>query len=80
MGRLEPEKGYPALFRALLSARAQRPLRLLLLGEGVVCAELEALVPQLDLGDASLRALDPSAGIAGQAEPQARRLRNTMQR
>ncbi len=52
VGRLKSEKDYPTLLRAFARARARRPLRLLVLGEGGDRAELERLVRQLELDEA----------------------------
>ena len=50
-GRLTRQKDYPALIRAFAIVRANRPLRLMILGEGEARGELEALVRELGLGD-----------------------------
>lgn len=47
MGRLVPQKDYPTLLRAL--ARCDAALRLIILGEGPLLAELEALCARLGL-------------------------------
>jgi glycosyltransferase involved in cell wall biosynthesis len=49
VGKLKPQKDYPTLIRAFARARSQRPLRLLVLGEGELRATLETLV--CDLGE-----------------------------
>jgi glycosyltransferase involved in cell wall biosynthesis len=48
-GRLTLQKDYPTLLRAFAAVRAQRPARLLILGEGEARTELEALVRTLKL-------------------------------
>lgn len=54
-GRLEAQKDFPTLIRAFALLRAQRPCRLVILGEGSRRPELEALVAELDLSsDVSL--------------------------
>lgn len=50
-GRFVVEKGFDVLLRAFASVRAQRPAKLLLLGDGPLRSELEALVRQLGIGD-----------------------------
>lgn len=56
VGRLEPVKGYPTLlkaFRRVLDDPAvDRPVRLVLAGDGSMRAGLETLAAELDLGDA----------------------------
>jgi glycosyltransferase involved in cell wall biosynthesis len=52
VGRLKPQKDYGTLLRALAQARAQRDLRLIILGEGSQRAELERLAGELGVGDA----------------------------
>lgn len=53
-GRLKPQKDFPTLIRAFALLRAQRPCRLVILGEGSLRAELTELVAELDLtGDVS---------------------------
>jgi glycosyltransferase involved in cell wall biosynthesis len=47
VGRLNPQKDYPTLLRAFAEIHAQRPVRLLILGEGSERAALEALAQQL---------------------------------
>lgn len=47
VGKLKPQKDYPTLLQAFAAARARRPLRLLVLGEGDLRPELERLVRQL---------------------------------
>lgn len=48
-GRLVPQKNFPLLLRAFAKLRAQRPARLLILGEGKQRTRLEALVQELGL-------------------------------
>ncbi len=52
MGRLEPQKDFATLLRAVAAARARRELRLIVLGEGSLRAELEALARELGIADA----------------------------
>lgn len=47
VGRLHRDKDYPTLLAAFARLRAQRPVRLLILGEGPLRTELEALTRQL---------------------------------
>src|SRR3546814_17547736 len=47
-GRLSPEKDFPTLIRAFALLRAQRPLRLAILGEGGQRQALEAQIGRLD--------------------------------
>ncbi len=49
-GRLTPQKNFPLLLRAFARLRADRPARLLILGEGRERPRLEALVQELGLG------------------------------
>jgi len=51
VGRLTEQKDFPTLIRAFARLRAQRPARLMILGEGELREELEALVHSLDLTD-----------------------------
>lgn len=51
VGRLSSEKDFSVLIRAFAKVRAQLPCRLVILGEGELRAELEALVVQLGLID-----------------------------
>ena len=51
VGRLSREKDFPTLMRAFASVRRQRPVRLLILGEGPEREKLEALARQLGLSD-----------------------------
>ena len=50
VGRLQPEKDYPTLLRAFARLRKARPARLLILGEGPLRAELQALAEALGIG------------------------------
>jgi len=50
VGRLAPAKDYPTLLRAFAKVRAQRPARLLILGEGSERPALEALIQELAIG------------------------------
>lgn len=54
VGRLHPQKDYPTLLRALSIVRRTRPARLLILGEGPLQGELEALRGRLGLDDVVL--------------------------
>jgi glycosyltransferase involved in cell wall biosynthesis len=49
VGKLKVQKDYPTLLRAFARARLQRPLRLLVLGEGELRTRLEKLVCDLDV-------------------------------
>ncbi len=49
VGRLTAQKNFPLLIRAVARVRRQRPVRLLILGEGEERAALEALVHDLGL-------------------------------
>jgi glycosyltransferase involved in cell wall biosynthesis len=51
VGRLSPQKDYPTLIQAFGEVRRNRPLRLLILGEGEERPALEALIRQLGLQD-----------------------------
>lgn len=51
VGRLAPQKEFQTLIRAFALANAERPLRLLILGEGSEQAALEALVRELKISD-----------------------------
>ena len=48
-GRLVPQKDFPTLLRAFARVRARRPARLMILGEGKLRAELEALASTLGI-------------------------------
>ncbi len=50
-GRLAPEKGYPDLIEAMKLVNERTPVRLLMLGEGPLRAELQHLIDESDLGD-----------------------------
>jgi glycosyltransferase involved in cell wall biosynthesis len=50
-GRLLPQKNFPLLLQAFARLRAQRPVRLIIFGEGNARAQLEALVGELKLGN-----------------------------
>jgi glycosyltransferase involved in cell wall biosynthesis len=52
VGRLTAQKDFPTLIKAVAHLRQEREVRLLILGEGELRAELEALVRQLRLDDA----------------------------
>lgn len=52
VGRLAPQKDFATLLRAVALVQQQRAVRLLILGEGGLRAELEALVQQLGLAAA----------------------------
>jgi glycosyltransferase involved in cell wall biosynthesis len=49
VGRLVPQKDYPTLLRAFAVLRAQRPIRLVILGNGKQHADLQALSIQLGI-------------------------------
>ncbi len=51
VGSLSPPKDFPALIRAFASVRANRPARLIILGEGEARSDLEGLVRSLGLED-----------------------------
>ena len=51
VGRLTEQKDFPNLIRAFALVRAQRPARLMILGEGELRPQLEALVHELGLQD-----------------------------
>jgi glycosyltransferase involved in cell wall biosynthesis len=51
VGRLSPQKDFGTLIRAVSRVRLERPVRLLILGEGNERARLESLVGDLSLGD-----------------------------
>lgn len=50
-GRLAPQKNFPLLLQAFALLRRQRPARLLILGEGRLRPQLEALIAELGLGE-----------------------------
>jgi glycosyltransferase involved in cell wall biosynthesis len=49
VGRLTAQKDFPTLIRAFALIRQQRPVRLMILGEGPLRAELTALIESLEL-------------------------------
>lgn len=49
VGRLERQKDYPTLLRAFAKLRSQRPVRLVILGQGRLRAELEEMTESLGL-------------------------------
>ena len=51
-GRLAPEKGFPDLIKAVRIVNESRPVRLLILGEGPMAAELEQLIDDEGVRDA----------------------------
>jgi glycosyltransferase involved in cell wall biosynthesis len=51
VGRLSPEKEFGTVIRAVAELAAQRPVRLMVLGEGVERPALEALVDELGVRD-----------------------------
>ncbi len=51
VGRLNPQKDYPTLFRALAKVRQNRKVRLIVLGEGPDRSSLERLSDQLGISD-----------------------------
>ena len=50
-GRLTTPKDFPTLLRAFALVRAQRPARLMILGEGELCTELEHLAARLGIAE-----------------------------
>jgi glycosyltransferase involved in cell wall biosynthesis len=50
-GRLTTQKDFPTLLRAFALVRAQRPARLMILGEGELRADLERLAEQLGIAE-----------------------------
>jgi glycosyltransferase involved in cell wall biosynthesis len=61
LGRLVPAKGFDILIEAIAQLRAQRPARLLILGEGPERGSLEARIEQLGLGaDCRLPGYEPN--------------------
>jgi glycosyltransferase involved in cell wall biosynthesis len=51
VGRLSPEKDFPTLIKAFARVHRSRPVRLLILGEGKMRMELQALITSLGLGE-----------------------------
>jgi glycosyltransferase involved in cell wall biosynthesis len=51
VGRLQPIKDYPTMLRAFALARAQQPMKLVILGEGPERRRLEALVQELGVAN-----------------------------
>lgn len=51
VGRLHPQKDFPTLLRAFARARAVRPLRLIVLGEGAERGRLERLAEDLGIAE-----------------------------
>lgn len=69
-GRLTPQKDFPTLLKAFARVRAERPIRLLILGEGKQRAELRTLTAALGIAeDVSLPGFvdNPYAYMAGAA-------------
>jgi glycosyltransferase involved in cell wall biosynthesis len=61
VGRLAPAKDFPTLLRAFVRVRAERPARLVILGEGNQRGALEALVRDLGIGsDVRLPGFEPN--------------------
>lgn len=50
VGRLHPQKNFPLLIRATSLVLRQRPIRLIILGEGLLRAELEHLAQSMGIG------------------------------
>ncbi len=50
-GRFQRQKDFPTLIRAFARLRAQRPCRLVILGDGGGLAKLEALIAELELAE-----------------------------
>ncbi len=48
-GRLVPQKDFPTLIRAFTQVRRSRPVRLVILGQGPLQSELEALIRELGM-------------------------------
>jgi glycosyltransferase involved in cell wall biosynthesis len=51
VGRLEPQKDFPNLLRAFAMLRKKQKIRLVILGEGNLRAQLEALIKELGIED-----------------------------
>jgi glycosyltransferase involved in cell wall biosynthesis len=51
VGRLEPQKDFPNLVRAFAQVRKGQPCRLMILGEGALRPELQALADSLGVGN-----------------------------
>ena len=51
VGKFKPQKDFPTLLRAFAQVRAQRPARLIILGEGEDAPKLEALAESLRIAD-----------------------------
>lgn len=51
VGRLEPQKNYPLMLEAIARVRAQRPVRLIILGEGNQRGDIEKEIERLGLQD-----------------------------
>jgi len=51
VGRLHVQKDFPNLLRAFAIIRTQRPIRLVILGEGELRSELETLAKKLDVSE-----------------------------
>jgi glycosyltransferase involved in cell wall biosynthesis len=61
VGRLTPQKDYPTLLRAFALLRMQRPVRLVVLGDGQLLAELNTLSVQLGIAsDVDFPGFDPN--------------------
>ena len=70
IGRLVPQKDFPTLLRAFARIRVQRPVRLVILGEGKLHAELETLARTLGIAaDVAMPGFveNPYAYLAGAA-------------
>lgn len=50
IGRLEPQKDFPNLIRAFALVRRSQPCRLMILGEGALRSDLQALADELGVG------------------------------
>jgi glycosyltransferase involved in cell wall biosynthesis len=69
IGRLTPQKDFPTLFRAFARARKKKRLRLIILGEGDLRAELEELSRELEISEdvAFMGFVDNPYSYAGRA-------------